>query len=295
MRPTERGQVAAVSIPIPEPAVTRPLDRMPCPARDRMRNILAAILLLHVTGCSWAHARWTYDFVPFPGNSQILYEPGAQDLAKRVDANLALSMDRVEKNQYAPYKDVKAIKIYVFNDRKRYANFSHASVLSRGSSTTDEVYLSEKLRERLDTLPNILTHELSHVHIRQYTGTFKYIEDIPGWFLEGLAVCVSSGGGAENVTTQQAESALRRTPRFVPEDTGSLLRQKSAHSYGLEPHMYYRQAGNFVAYLKQTDPMGFEAAFNALLNGERFRDVWKKHYGRAISDLWRGYEKHLGV
>ena len=38
------------------------------------------------------YARLTYDFVPLPENSQILYEPGAHDLAKLVDANLALSL-----------------------------------------------------------------------------------------------------------------------------------------------------------------------------------------------------------
>lgn len=260
-----------------------------------IRRIIVTALLLHLTGCSWAYARLTYDFAPLPGNSQILYEPGAQDLAKLVDANLAPSLGRVEKQQYMPYKDVKAIRVYVFNDRKRYANFSHASVLSRGSANKDEVYLSEKLRERLDTLPDILTHELSHVHIRQYTGTYKYIEDLPSWFLEGLAVCVSSGGGAENVTTQQAVAAMRKASRFVPEDTGRLIGRKGAHSYGLEPQMYYRQAGGFVEYLRQANPQGFEAALKDVLRGERFRDVWKKQYGRNISDLWRGYEKSIGA
>ena len=240
------------------------------------------------------YARLTYDFIPLPGNGQIFYEPGAEDLAKLVDAHLAVSLARVEKQQYVPFKDAKAIKVYVFSDRKRYANFSYASAQTRASATTDEVYLSEKLRERIDTLPNILTHELSHVHIRQYTGTFKYVTNLPSWFLEGLAVSVSSGGGAENVTVEQAQAAIRKIPRFKPEDSGSLIRQKSAHSYGLEPHMYYRQASIFVVYLIQTNPKGFEAALKDVLNGNSFREVWQKHYGLNIAELWLRYEKSIG-
>jgi hypothetical protein len=259
-----------------------------------LRVIIIALLLLHLTGCSWLYARSSYDFVPLPGNNQIVYEVGAQDMAKLVDANFMASLSRVEKRQYMPFKDVKAIKVYVFNDRKRYANFSLASVLTRGSSATDEVYLSDKLRERIDTLPSILTHELSHVHTRQYTGTFKYVTDIPSWFLEGLAVSVSSGGGAENVSVEQAQTAIRETLRFKPEDTGRLI-PRSAHSYGLEPHMYYRQASDFVDYLCKNNPNGFEAALKDVLNGDSFRDVWPKHYGKNIQILWLQYLVDIGA
>jgi len=233
--------------------------------------------------------------VPFSGNGQILYEPGAEDLAKLAADNFPVSLDRVEKQQYAPFKNSGAIKVYVFNDKARYAHFSHTSVLTRGSSTTDEVYLSARLRERIDTLPNILVHELSHVHLRQYTGTFRYIKDLPGWFLEGLAVSVSDGGGAENVTKEQAQAAIRRAVKFGPDDTGRIIGHKTAHNYGLEPQMYYRQTGLFVEYLKKTDPSAFEAALVDVLNGASFRDTWVKHYGRTLSELWLSYEKSIGA
>lgn len=254
-----------------------------------MRHFFVILLLLTLTSCSLIYARWSYEFVPLTGNSQILYEPGAEDLVKLVSTHLAASIKTIEKQQYAPFKEITAIKIYVFNDRNRYANFSQASTLTRGSATTHEVYLSEKLRERINTLPNILLHELSHVHIRQYAGTFKYVADLPGWFLEGLAVAVSSGGGAENVTSEQARAALRKGLRFEPDDSGKLFGAKSAHHYGLEPHMYYRQASIFVEYLRESNPQGFKAAIRDLLHGMRFRDVWKKHYGHNIGDLWRGF------
>lgn len=260
-----------------------------------MRKVFVVALLAGLAGCAWAHARLTYEFVPLAGNSQILYEPGAEHLANLVDAHWLASVERVERRQYLPFKDVGAIRVYVFNDRNRYADFSRASVLTRGSSSANAVYLSEKLRERIDTLPGILVHELSHAHVRQHTGTFRYVTDLPGWFLEGLAVSVSAGAGAENVTAEQARAAMREGRRFEPADAGRWIGHRSARSYGLDPHTYYRQAGMFVEHLRTARPAEFEAALRGVLNGDRFRDVWKTHYGRGVSGLWQDYEKSIGV
>ena len=260
-----------------------------------MRKALISLFTILLAGCSLVYARLTYDFVVLPQNHQILYEAGAQDLAKLAADELDVSIDKVEKLQFAPFKNREAIKVYVFNDRNHYANFSNASVLTRGSSTTDEVYLSEKLREKIDTFPNILVHELSHVHIRQYVGTLKYITDIPGWFLEGIAVSLSSGGGAENVTEVQAQASIRNAARFAPDDSGRIIGHRTAHNYGLEPQMYYRQAGLFADYLRKTNPGAFEGSLLDILNGASFRDVWPKHYGHTISELWGNFEKSIGA
>ncbi|HEX9627955.1 MAG TPA: hypothetical protein VGA00_13535 [Acidiferrobacterales bacterium] len=147
----------------------------------------------------------------------------------------------------------------------------------------------------MESLPNILIHELSHVHIRQYAGTFKYVKDIPGWFLEGIAVAVSDGGSAETITAEQAQTAISNAARLEPDDSGRIIGHKTARNYGLEPHMYYRQAGLFVEYLNKTNPRGFEAALSDLLNGGSFRKIWPRHYGRSISELWRSYEKSIGA
>ncbi len=258
-----------------------------------MRNIPLGIAVLLLAGCSLVWARLTYDFIALPESDHILYERGAEDLAKLAAAELPVSIEKVRQAHFVGFKDVAAIKIYAFNDKDHYANFSHASVLTRGSSSSDEVYLSPKLRERIDSLPNILVHELSHVHIRQYTGTLGFVAGIPGWFLEGMAVSVSSGGGAEEVTSAQARIAMRGTVRFRPEDSGSITGHKTAHDYGLEPHMYYRQASLFVQYLQRVNPEAFHAALLSVLHGARFRQVWPKSYGRSISELWREFQGEL--
>jgi hypothetical protein len=257
------------------------------------RKPVLVVLAVLLAGCSFVYARLTYDFLPLPENTQILYEPGAQELAKLVAHNLAAGIAEIEKQQYVPFKNVKALRIYVFNDRQRYSNFSHASILTRGSSTMNEVYLSERLREKIDTLPSILVHELSHVHVRQYTGTLKYVRDIPGWFSEGLAVAVSSGGGAENVTAAQAQAAIQKAVSFTPDAAGSIFGARTAHNYGLEPHMYYRQASLFVDYLRKSKPESFRTALVDILKGASFRQVWPKYYGLTISELWSSYEKGI--
>jgi hypothetical protein len=253
----------------------------------RLIYILFSSILL--TGCSWTHARLTYDFHAMQSNPQVLYEPGTEDIAEKVVELLPAAMEIIEENQYALFLDRDAVRVFIFNDRKRYARFSAASIKSRGSATTNEIYLSEKMREDIDTLPLILIHELSHVHIRQYSGSFKYVTDIPGWFLEGFAVNVSAGGGAESVTAEQAKSAMRNGWHFRAVDRGRISGHYTAHDYGLQPHMYYRQAALFVKYLETSNPHAFARSIRDILDGTRFREVWPEHYGRDITKLWQEY------
>jgi hypothetical protein len=253
------------------------------------RVSLAIVLTVLIVTAYLAYPRLAYDFVVLDDYPNIHYEPGAEDLAQLAANNLSDGLEKVLQAQYVPFRNPDAIKIYVFNDADHYARFSHASKLSRGSSTTDEVYLSVKLRSKIDTLPGILAHELSHVHIRQYTGTWKMINDVPGWFLEGMAVLTSSGAGAETVSSQDALLQLKSNTTFVPQDKVSLIGHKSAHDYGLKPHMYYRLSSLYVDYLQQSDPQAFEAAFKEMLQQSSYHDAWLKHYAKTNEALWKAF------
>ncbi len=247
---------------------------------------LIAIVLI-VSGIGYlAYPRVAYKFVAFDDAQQIMYEPGAEDLARLVAENMTSSLEKVRQAQYVPFNNPAAIKVYVFNDVDRYARFSRASSKTRGSSTTDEIYLSARLRDKIETLPGILTHELSHVHIRQYTGTWKYIKDIPGWFLEGMAVLVSSGAGAESVTAEEALQKLKTASSIVFEDRGRIIGHKTAHDYQLKPHMYYRLASLYVQYLHDVDPKAFEATYTQMLQQSSLHDAWSKHYAKPNIELW---------
>lgn len=253
------------------------------------RIVLVIFLMLLAAVGYVVYPRIAYDFVAWDGATNLLYEPGAEDLTQLVAENLTSSLEKVRQSQYMPFKDLDAIKVYVFNDIDHYARFSHASKLTRGSSTTDEVYLSVKLRDKIDTLPGILIHELSHVHIRQYTGTWRYIRDIPGWFLEGMGVLTSAGAGAETVSKEQALQYLNDSDAFKLRASGGSIRHKYAHDYGLKPHMYYRLSSLYVDFLRQNNPQAFQAAFIDLLQGASFRDAWAKHYGKSNTELWQEF------
>ena len=253
------------------------------------RFVIAIVLIIFAVYIYLIFPRIAYDFIAFDEAHNILYEPGAEDLAQLVAVNLSASLEKVQQAQFVPFKNTDAIKIYVFNDIDRYARFSRASKLTRGSSTTDEVYLSAKLRDKIDTLPGILIHELSHVHIRQYTGTWRYIREIPGWFLEGIGVSTSSGAGAETVSKQDASQYLKDNSALKLQATGGTIRHKYAHDYGLKPHMYYRLSSLYVDYLRQSDPRAFEAAFKDMLQQSSYHDAWSRHYGKSNEVLWREF------
>jgi hypothetical protein len=253
------------------------------------RGIFVAVLALLATGCSTLYAHLTYEFNQSEQDSRVYYESGAEDIAAMAARRLVDAIKEVEQIEYVKFKDAQSIKIYVFNSRKHYATFSNASIKSRGSSSTNEIYLSPKLRATTESLPLILTHELSHVHLRQYTGSWQYVTNITGWFNEGLAVVTSKGGGAERITEQQAIAAIKQGHHFVPTESGSIFGHQYAHDYGLKPHMYYRQASLFVRYLQQRDPRAFEKCYIELTEGKDFAKVWQNNYGLSITGLWNQF------
>lgn len=255
----------------------------------------AAILFLGIflLGCSSAYARLTYNFEKMPSEPTIFYDSEAEKLALYVEERLLANISHVREHQYSEFKDLDALKVYIFSSKERYSKFSGSTPLSRGSAITDEIYISPIIRDRIDTLPGIVTHELSHVHLRQYVGTWRYWTEIPGWFHEGLAVEVSDGGGAEKVSDEDAIVAIRSGERFTPREKSSLLGHKFAHDYNLIPQLYYRQSNLFVRYLINQNPEAFKSAYLALIEGSEFSDIWISNYGKSIPQLWHEFLIHV--
>ncbi len=130
-----------------------------------------------------------------------------------------------------------------------------------------KLFLSGGLRKEPERIRRILVHELSHLHIGQQLGIYGYNANQPAWFQEGLAVIVSGGGGAEKVSEEEAAKAILEGKSITPEAHGSFLFKKSAHSYNLEPHMFYRQSGMFVAWLRSRDETRFRTFLLAIEDG----------------------------
>ena len=252
------------------------------------KNMIKWIFIISVfliQGCT-NYARLTYTFENKGSAPKIYYDPEAEDIASTIEISLPSSISAVQKHQYVNFKDIDAIKVYAFSSKERYSRFSSSTPKARGSAIKNEVYISPIIRDRINTLQPILTHELSHVHLRQYIGTWRSWTEVPGWFHEGLAVEVSGGAGAEKITDEEATLAIKAGKHFVPREESNIFGHKFAHDYDLKPQMYYRQSYLFVHYLIMSSPESFKKSYLSLIEGEEFKDVWGAHYGKTISQLW---------
>ncbi len=270
-------------------------------------GILIAIFCLALASCSAIHARLTYEFNIDSDDRRVLYEPGTEDAAAEISATLNEAITQIEAAQYGKFKEASKIKIYVFDDMNRYRNFRYnTGGATFGGATTNEIFIShQRIRERLasdkcqsnicpETVAGIVLHELSHVHLRQYVGSWRYTSDIPSWFLEGLATLVSGGAGAGLSSEKEEKKSILAGSHFTPTDTGSIV-QKPETVGDLEPNTFrfYRQSQMFVGFLRQTNPAAFQAALEGILAGRKFRTVWQSGYEADMADLWKAFKMDL--
>ena len=251
---------------------------------------------LHVatTGCtvvSKAHAlvRSTSEFVPSSADPRVMYEPGAESLAATVAASLPESIKAVEASQYRPF--VLPVSVYVCATVDSFA--AHTANRSAGGHVIGRrLFISPKHENTAERVPRILTHELSHLQIDQQVSLLT-VAELPVWFAEGLGVFVSDGGGAESISEDQARASILAGRTFVPETSGGVFWRKSASSYGLSPHLFYREAAMFVAYLKRLDEARFKTLLLGVEDGGSFKSVFAVAYGEDIDSVWQGFTAEL--
>jgi hypothetical protein len=229
-------------------------------------------------------------------NPLVHYERGATEYAKAVAALLRTAIAQVESVQGRPFAHPVPIGVYVSGEAFAAANgLGHPR--AAGVTLFGRVLLSPILflaqRQRL---PGILTHELSHAHLQGWVSTLTYIH-LPNWFKEGLAVMVSGGGGAEQVSEAEAREAIRRGRRIAVESEGSPLNLTEIKfenppeiaATALRPVMAYRQAGLFVTFLQRRDPEGFARMMAAVLDGRPFVEAVANGYGTDLHELWSDF------
>ena len=257
-----------------------------------MNKLILIISALYLQGCT-SYAHITYEFAQLGEKPVILYDVEEKDIAMQVSKSLADDISIVEKRQFVAFKDIDALKVYIFSSKDRYSFFSGSTPKARASAIKNEVYISPIINERIETLEGILIHELSHVHLRQHIGTWRYWAEVPGWFHEGLAVEVSAGAGAEKVSGREAIAAIKMGKYFTPREESNLFGHKYASNYDLEHQMYYRQCGLFVRYLINQNPEAFKNSYLALIKGAEFKNIWVLYYGKSVPELWREYLEYV--
>jgi hypothetical protein len=231
-------------------------------------------------------------------DSQVHYQPGAEDFARDVAALLPDAIAQVEAVHGRPFAHPVIIGVYATAEAYEAANGLGSSV-PVGVTFAGRVNLSPKLfRPQHQRLRAILTHELSHAHIQGWTGYYAFIY-LPNWFKEGLAVMVSGGGGAEAVSEDEARAAIQRGEKIVINDDDRLLKWIDiplAKEPENKPSWYpvvlaYREAGMFVGYLRESDRPGFDRMMNAILDGRPFREAVTLGYHDDVRSLWDKFLK----
>jgi hypothetical protein len=229
-------------------------------------------------------------------NSQVHFEPGAEDYAHDVSALLPAAIARIEAAQGRPFAHAVTVGVYATPDAYVAAN-GLGSAQAVGTAPFGRVILSPALEwPQHRRLPAILTHELSHAHLQGWISGNAYVR-LPNWFKEGLAVMASGGGGAEFVSEEEARAAIEHSEHIAIDDTGSLwnlseIRFERAPLGATPSHqtvMAYRQAGMFVSYLHDSDGPGFARMMNAILDGRPFVEAVAAGYHQDVQSLWQKF------
>ena len=232
----------------------------------------------------------------FPANSQVHYQPGAEDFAREVAAILPDTITRVEAVHGRRFAYPVIVGVYATPEAYAAAN-GVGSVVPVGVTFAGRVNLSPKLfRRQHQRLRAILTHELSHAQIQGWIGASAYTR-LPNWFKEGLAVMISDGGGAELVNEEEARAAIQRGEQIVIDDAGSLrnlvdvrLEQAPVNKPAWYPVVLaYREAGMFVTYLRELDGPAFDRMMNAILDGRAFTEAVTVGYHADVQSLWQKF------
>lgn len=250
-----------------------------------------AVVLLSCGGCTLtrvagAYLRSTADFKACTPDPRIACQPGSEALAHAIAPYVDQAVRTVEsahENAFA-----KPIVIRTYTTQEDFARFSGATGYAEGAVSFGVLHLSPKLLSTPERIPAIVTHEMSHLNLSLTLGTWSWAH-LPGWFHEGLATWVSGGGGAETVTAADAWASIRAGQRFTPEDHGSPFSYTNAATYQLKPHMYYRQASLFIAYLHDRDPGAFCTWLGALEQGRTLPDAFDTAYHLRLDALWQDF------
>ncbi len=130
-------------------------------------GFLFFITLFISTGCTAVKTAYSSlksidHFSALDTDQRILYEPGAEVFAKVIGQHLSSSIIKVEKGQYKKFSE--AVNIYTCESHKSFKALTGQE--ARAAMTHRGVFFSPKLLETPESLPLVLAHELSHLHIK---------------------------------------------------------------------------------------------------------------------------------
>lgn len=216
------------------------------------------------------------DFSPLAEDGRVWVEPGAEDFGRRVSHSLDQAIARVEAAHYLPF--VETPRVYVCGTETCFERYVFTPRLSAAVIPDNRLILSPNLAGRESwRLDSLLVHELAHLHLGQRAGHYHY--SIPVWFHEGWASLTAEGGGAEFVTDAQAVEAASAGKRIDLAMRDAPEKRHRAGAFGLDIHLFYRQAMLLVAHLRRQNPAGFRELALALQSNQDFEIAFWNIYG----------------
>ena len=228
-------------------------------------------------------------FVALPGEPHVRAETGGEPLAQEVAVHLPAAVAQVERALGRAFP--RPVAVYVCATAESFRHYT-GQARPRGTTVGERVFLAPRLAEQRDTIPQVLAHELTHLHQNQTAGSLR-ASRLPPWFREGLAVAISDGGGAENVTPAEAARAIRAGRHFDPADSDGWLFRRTAHDFGLTPHLFYRQSGLFLAWLRTRDLAAFASLLARIDAGDGLDAAFRAGYGAIAVELWPRFVAEL--
>jgi hypothetical protein len=226
--------------------------------------------------------RSTKQFHQLGTDPRVHYELGAGAMASEVARVLPEAMHTVEERQYCPF--LGPADIYVCASLETYAAYG-GDPHSGGYLSNGRVFVSPKKENTPTRITGLLTHELSHLHLEQHLGLWGS-RRLPSWFAEGLATFVSDGGGAETVSEEAARAAIVTGRVFQPKPSDGIFFHTTASTFGLTPHLFYREAALFLAHLRQRDPTAFRNWLVAVETGEALDASFATAFGKTLTAAW---------
>ena len=233
-------------------------------------------------------------FIQHAADGRVRYEPGAEALADSVAACLPNAVRTVEREHGLPFKKPFTVFICATQESTNEFIAMPQGGLSRGASILGNVFISPRAFSfgGLDTHRETLTHELSHLHLRQRLGFIATKRRIPVWFHEGLANTVGGSGG-ERISDDDAREAILEGRHFIPDTKGTFLRMKRAKDYGMRYPMFHKQTKLFVTYMRDRDPAVFQGFLADIQSDGGFASSFADRFGVGIDEMWREFIEHV--
>ena len=258
------------------------------------KPLIVIFVVLLLSGCTsikavFAMMRSTEHFVSIKEHPSIKHEKGAESLARLISLYLDSSIHVIERKQG---KFTGSVEVYIPRSIESFSKYC-ASERPSACVIGHRLFMSPKLLKEKERIPGILTHELSHLQLTQAIGRWNYQTKLPAWFKEGLAVFVSNGAGAENVDEETAISAIINGKSIRPNGGGGLLIRKTASSFGLKPHMFYRQGSMYVRWLYGLGQNKFRELIESLKGNHTLEEAMLEAYSFSVNAGWEQYLSEL--